>query len=116
MSSGTAFMWVSGSILPHNWFRSLRPSRFCLAILLVLICAPRRIDAADTNWMAIAEEMYATASWVWDQHTEDFQTCRFWKRFEIPGGASVKHATIRITADNGYRFFLDGREIGQAGE
>lgn len=60
--------------------------------------------------------MLSHASWIWDRQTEDFQTCRFWKNFEIPRDASLKKAWIRITADNGYRFFLDGREIGQAGE
>ncbi|MDB6123980.1 MAG: Integral rane sensor signal transduction histidine kinase [Pedosphaera sp.] len=103
-------------ILPR--FRTIRSFRYYLAILLFLILFSGRSYAAttDTNWPAVVEAMSESASWIWDHRTEDFQTCRFWKKFKIPNEASVKNAYIQITADNGYRFFLDGREIGQAGE
>jgi len=52
-------------------------------------------------------------NWIWTDKTEDKQTCRFWRRFNVPRGALVTLAMLRITADNGYRLFLDGREIGR---
>src|SRR6185437_10267789 len=54
--------------------------------------------------------------WIWSDKTEDKQTCRLWRRFEVPRGALVSLAMLRITADNGYRLFLDGREIGRGGD
>jgi len=54
--------------------------------------------------------------WIWSETTEDKQTCRLWRRFEVPPGALVSLAMLRITADNGYRLFLDGREIGRGGD
>ena len=36
--------------------------------------------------------------------------------FEIPMSATVEKARLRITVDNEYRFFLDGRELGHGAE
>lgn len=55
-------------------------------------------------------------SWIWTSTVEDKQTCRLWHDFEVPSGTLVSQATLRITADNGYRVFLDGREIGRGGD
>lgn len=55
-------------------------------------------------------------SWVWDEITADKQTCRFWKSFSIPPHSTVAKALLRITVDNGYRLFLDGREIGRGSD
>lgn len=55
-------------------------------------------------------------SWIWDHQTSDRQECRFWKSFEIPRGASVKSARLRITADNFYFVFLDGQPVGQGAD
>jgi|GEM_PF-251658 len=54
--------------------------------------------------------------WIWTDAVEDKQTCRLWRAFEVPPGALVSLAMLRITADNGYRAFLDGREIGRGGD
>ena len=54
--------------------------------------------------------------WIWADKTEDKQTCRLWRKFEVPSGALVSLAMLRITADNGYRVFLDGLEIGRGGD
>ena len=35
-----------------------------------------------------------------------------WRSFEIPPGAKVATARMRISVDNGYRLMLDGRELG----
>jgi signal transduction histidine kinase len=54
--------------------------------------------------------------WIWSDSIQDKQVCRLWRAFELPAGAVVSQATLRITADNGYRVFLDGREIGRGGD
>ena len=55
-------------------------------------------------------------SWIWDLRTCDKQTCRLWKTFDIPRGAKISSAVLYITVDNGYRLFLDGREIGRGSD
>jgi two-component sensor histidine kinase len=55
-------------------------------------------------------------SWIWGAVTRDRQTCRFWKAFEIPGGSKIVRARLRITGDNEYILYLDGRELGRDAE
>ena len=52
-------------------------------------------------------------SWIWTTNVYPRQTCRLWKAFDVPGSAPVVRALLRITADNGYTLFLDGREVGR---
>jgi len=55
-------------------------------------------------------------SWIWETNTLDRQTVRFWKSFEIPAGATVSRARLRVTGDNEYILYLDGRELGRDAE
>ena len=55
-------------------------------------------------------------SWIWSATTLDRQTCQFWRSFEIPPSASASHARLRMTVDNEYTLFLDGRELGRGAE
>jgi signal transduction histidine kinase len=55
-------------------------------------------------------------TWIWTDKTFDRQTCRLWKEFDIPAGTKVVSAQMRMTVDNGYQFFLDGRELGQGAD
>jgi signal transduction histidine kinase len=55
-------------------------------------------------------------SWIWETNTFDRQTVRFWKSFEIPAGKTVQRARLRVTGDNEYTLYLDGREIGRDAE
>jgi signal transduction histidine kinase len=55
-------------------------------------------------------------SWIWETNTFDRQTVRFWRSFEIPPGATVNRARLRITADNEYILYLDGQELGRDAE
>ena len=64
----------------------------------------KRLDGLDPVW--------GVGSWIWAPVTFDKQTCRFWRSFEIPRGATVARAQLRIGVDNGYRLMLDGRELG----
>ena len=51
--------------------------------------------------------------WIWTTNFADKQVCRLWRAFAIPATNAVRKANLRITADNLYRLYLDGREIGQ---
>jgi signal transduction histidine kinase len=55
-------------------------------------------------------------SWIWETNTFDRQTVRFWKSFEIPADKTVRRARLRVTGDNEYTLYLDGREIGRDAE
>jgi len=55
-------------------------------------------------------------SWIWSSNYFDRQTCQFWKNFEIPQSSSVRHAILRVTADNEYTLYLDGQELGRGAE
>lgn len=50
--------------------------------------------------------------WIWTTNFADKQVCRLWRVFSLPATNSVRKANLRITADNLYRLYLDGREIG----
>lgn len=53
--------------------------------------------------------------WIWTTNFTDKQSCRLWRAFTIPSTNSVRKANLVLTADNLYRVYLDGREIGQGG-
>lgn len=72
------------------------------------------ISKDDTNSIGVAKAHLD--QWIWESRTFEKQTCRLWKSFVIPQGTAVSHATLRITVDNGYRLFLDGREIGRSSD
>lgn len=59
---------------------------------------------------------WAVGAWIWDRTALDKQTVRLWRAFEIPAGAVVARAQLRITADNGFRLFVNGREIGRGSD
>ena len=54
--------------------------------------------------------------WIWAQETHDRQECRLVRAFEIPRGATVTSARLRVTADNSYQLFLDGQPVGRGGD
>jgi signal transduction histidine kinase len=82
-------------------------------------CTAGRGEA--TNAAVIAESTplateLGIGAWIWTTNLEDKQTCRLWHSFTVPGHIPPAQAKLRITADNGYRIFLDGREIGRGGD
>ncbi|HEX3718784.1 MAG TPA: ATP-binding protein [Verrucomicrobiae bacterium] len=92
-----------------------------LALLLCLVFLGLGLasHAADPSASPVATLRAATnylGQWMWDRETLDKQTCHFWKRFDIPKGARVEHAQLRIAADNAYTLFLDGRELGRGSD
>jgi two-component sensor histidine kinase len=56
---------------------------------------------------------YGLGNWIWAAKTHDQQTCRFWRRIDIPTDATVVEARLTVTADDAYRLYFDGRDIGQ---
>lgn len=50
--------------------------------------------------------------WIWTTNFSDKQFCRLWRSFSVPARSRLEQACLRITADNMYRLYLDGREIG----
>jgi signal transduction histidine kinase len=85
----------------------------------VLAFLPARSFADDEppagkNW--VFEATNQLGQWIWETNTLDKQTCCFWKPFMVPRGAKVASAILRITVDNGYTLFLDGRDIGRGSD
>jgi signal transduction histidine kinase len=62
------------------------------------------------------DSTWEVGSWIWTSVTYDKQTVHLWRAFEIPKGAVVTKANLRITVDNAYKLFLDGRELGMGSD
>ena len=86
---------------------------FCLCLVARSFSAEPKADE-PANW--VYEATNQLGSWVWETNALDKQTVRFWKAFTIPSGANISKANLRITVDNGYTLFLDGREIGRGSD
>jgi len=54
--------------------------------------------------------------WIWTTNVVDRQSCHLWHTFDIPQDSQVARAELRMTADNSYTAYLDGREIGRGGD
>jgi signal transduction histidine kinase len=63
---------------------------------------------------AIAAEL-GVGFWIWTTNFAEKQYCRVWRSFTVPSTKLLLRADLRITADNLYRLYLDGREIGEGG-
>jgi len=59
---------------------------------------------------------WGVGSWIWAAETYDKQTVHLWRSFEIPQGTTVAKANLRITVDNAYKLFLDGRQLGMGSD
>lgn len=59
---------------------------------------------------------WGVGSWIWAAETHDKQTVHLWRSFAIPQGTTVAKANLRITVDNAYKLFLDGRELGMGSD
>ncbi len=72
--------------------------------------------SAATSFNPVLDEVSGLGSWIWTTNTYPRQTCRFWRSFEIPRGAVVVRGVLRMTADNGYLLYLDGRVVGRGAD
>lgn len=73
----------------------------------------RRPVKSEYEW---SPETWGVGSYIWSATTADKQTCRLWRAFDVPRGATVSRASLRVLADNGYVVFLDGRELGMGSD
>jgi signal transduction histidine kinase len=55
-------------------------------------------------------------SWIWARITLNKQTVRLWHSFEVPKTNPVVRAELRIAADNAFRVWLDGQELGSGSD
>jgi signal transduction histidine kinase len=54
--------------------------------------------------------------WMWDKVTLNKQTVRFWHRFDVPKTNLVVRAELRVAADNAFKVWLDGQELGSGSD
>jgi signal transduction histidine kinase len=54
--------------------------------------------------------------WIWDKVTVNKQTVRLWNDFEVPKTNRVVRVELSIAADNAYRVWLDGQELGSGSD
>ena len=93
----------------------LRPLLLLVCVLALSLAAPfARAQAAPAT--SELHPVVGVGDWIWSATTTDRQECRFVREFEVPAGARVTSAVLRITADNSYHVFLDGAPIGQGGD
>ncbi len=69
----------------------------------------------ETGTTPEASEL-GVGDWIWTTNVTDRQSCHLWRAFDIPAAPAVSRAILRMTADNSYTVYLDGREIGRGGE
>jgi two-component sensor histidine kinase len=89
---------------------------FFLTGTVFVFASPDRVTLSASNSLSAGSELdpkYGVGNWIWAAEVHDQQTCRFWKRVDIPKDASVAQVIMTIGADDDYRFFVDGRDIGQ---
>jgi len=98
-----------------------------LGVLFVCLWSGRAIDALPVEEPTSDLSTYSLDKvppdarkglgfWIWTDKTFDRQTCRLWRDFDIPARAKVTSARLRMTVDNCYQFYLDGRELGQGAD
>ena len=78
--------------------------------------AAQTLEVGSDEPEPISNSTNGLGSWIWAAQTFDRQTCRFWRAFDLPATNAVKQARLRMTVDNEYVLFLDGREIGNGSE
>lgn len=109
---------IHGRFSPHPAFLLL-----CLAAGLVSALAKESPLAAVSNYPTIyvvtrpqPEVTNGLGCWIWDKTTSNKQTVRLWNSFEVPKADSVVHAELRIAADNAFKVWLDGQELGSGSD
>jgi hypothetical protein len=90
------------------------------------------IDAAEGTEVKVPASYFAVAAqlaepiaapppqakfgkWIWNPDAKEIKhRCWFRNTFEIPAGRTVKHATLRITADNELILFVNGKKTAES--
>jgi signal transduction histidine kinase len=99
---------------------------FFLFLLTVSLASARAGGSAAPVASSSAAIFYVTAprpevtnglgSWIWDKVTANKQTVRLWQHFEVPKTNPVVRAELRIAADNAFKVWLDGQELGSGSD
>ncbi len=91
---------------------------FCLALSFGSARAATNPGANVSNYpnvyvtKVLPEVTNGLGCWMWDRVTLNKQTVRLWKSFEVPKTNPVVRAELSIAADNAYKVWLDGQELG----
>ncbi len=95
----------------------------CLAVSLASVWAGASPPRAASNYPGIflvtapqPEVTNGLGCWIWDKDTFNKQTVRLWHRFEVPQTNPVVRAELRIAADNAFKVWLDGQELGSGSD
>jgi signal transduction histidine kinase len=99
----------------NNFARQIQLESFFGFLLCAAFLSVEPAGAIE-NTGGLSRSTNSPAFWIWDRKTTDKQTCRLWRAFEIPQSAVIARAQLQITADNGYRVLLDGREVGKGSD
>src|SRR6266849_8739106 len=88
---------------PIRMHRRVASANCFLTISLVILCTwhGKASGAAETTILAAVEpddnRTNGLGDWIWTAQTLDRQTCQFWRSFEVPRGAAVVRARLRMT-------------------
>jgi alpha-L-rhamnosidase len=121
LTTGAACFWkvrvwgVDGK--PSAWSQ---PARWTMGLLEPSSWTAKWIGwdhAAGAEADSDLKPVFAKASWIWPAG-EDFNTAapepRFFRRtFDLPEGKTLKKAMIALSADNGFKLFVNGKEALQ---
>lgn len=111
-----------------NHHRHSDRSLTTLLAAVALVCASAEAQEPDDNvflqqpaangagMSSVLDPIWRLGPWIWDAETRDKQNVNLWRGFDIPRGSTVARAKTRISVDNGYRLFLNGRELGSGSD
>jgi len=101
---------------------------FCLSLILTSSELVANADSLGAS-SPPANELYkdptnGLGSWIWAAKVADNQTVLLWRSFEIPkplptdrlSPVPVLSARLKMTVDNEFTVFLDGRELGHGAD
>lgn len=96
---------------------------FCLMATVAPVCIGGSTPPAATNYPAIylvtapqPEVTNGLGYWMWDSVTSNKQTVRLWHGFVVSKTNPVVRAELRIAADNAFKVWLDGQEVGSGSD
>ncbi|MCX6362152.1 MAG: glycosyl hydrolase [Armatimonadetes bacterium] len=75
----------------------------------LFVSAAKRLEPAPDAGETPAETRLGR--WIWHPEAQPIEhRCWFRKRVDVPADRPLRRAAVRITADNAFRLFIDGRE------
>ena len=106
----------------RNFFQLAAFCLFCLVTSFGLLPAAALPGANVVNYpnvyvtKVLPEVTNGLGFWIWDKVTLNKQTVRLWHGFEVPKTNPVVRVELRIAADNAYKVWLDGQELGNGSD